>query len=784
MTSPAAAAVPAAASSDRRPASAAGERRRPPRPPRDRGPATGPSPKPSSMTAHAAAAAGTSRRSGGGCSVGGVRIRPSPARGAAGTAAHRCPSISRSCSTRAKRPLRLRHSTMCWAVTGPTPGSVSSCATLAVLRSIFAAGPARLRPRSRADPAPPARRRAARGRLTGRVGRGRNADRDLLAVDDPAREVEPGQIDARPRATGGRRAHRPPAPRPAPRTTPGPRDPPGHADHQLLRRPRRPPWPWGLRRSPPRPTRSLRRWAPRRRPTAGRPRTGSACGRDVHTPTAATTAATTATSTNATAPGRPGSRRTPCRAPARRPAGATGAATRRRHAAARWAALDAAFAPSASPTAGAVHASSQVQTACAGRGESAAATATALRPTPARSAGSAPRRAGRRGRERFEAQLDAKSAVDAPRQAIANLWTTADDVDNSATADRPSVRTAAAAAPVPRPSSGTTTTPTSPVPTCAPITAPTSDTSSRATSRRSRSRAATSSARAAAPRWCTARSTGPSPAACTASSTSRCAARAVVRTFSSGRMRPCATCSSGFTASAVPTSAAAAPIRPPRRSRSRVSSGEEHAAARGDVRRRGRDLVDCPRRRRRRRPRRAPRSPGPCTAARESTTRTRSDPTSSAANRAASQVPDSSRDRCTETTADAPGVERGAVAGRERGGRGPGGLDVEAPVGQRRAELARVDVDALAPHPGAQPHLERHHADARAAPRRPSGREEVESVTTATGTTSSLSAPTGSEPRSSTRRTPRPTSACAGPAPVHAVRVAAPAQHVLRRRAP
>src|SRR5215213_2664658 len=36
---------------------------------------------------------------------------------------------------------------------------------------------------------------------------------------------------------------------------------------------------------------------------------------------------------------------------------------------------------------------------------------------------------------------------------------------------------------------GTTTTPTSPVPTCAPITAPTSDTRSRATSRRSRSRA-------------------------------------------------------------------------------------------------------------------------------------------------------------------------------------------------------------------------------------------------------------------------------------------------------
>ena len=90
MTIPAAAAVPAAASSDRRPAPRQASDGGRARDQRDRAPAR-PSPIPSSITAQAAAAAGTSRRSGGaGRSVGGARIRPSPARGAAGTAAHRC----------------------------------------------------------------------------------------------------------------------------------------------------------------------------------------------------------------------------------------------------------------------------------------------------------------------------------------------------------------------------------------------------------------------------------------------------------------------------------------------------------------------------------------------------------------------------------------------------------------------------------------------------------------------------------------------------------------------
>ena len=89
MTIPAAAAVPAAASrtGDRRPRRARRARRRRTRPARTGHRAR--APKPSSITAQAAAAAGTSRRSTGGRSVG-VRIRPSPDRGAAGTGVHRC----------------------------------------------------------------------------------------------------------------------------------------------------------------------------------------------------------------------------------------------------------------------------------------------------------------------------------------------------------------------------------------------------------------------------------------------------------------------------------------------------------------------------------------------------------------------------------------------------------------------------------------------------------------------------------------------------------------------
>ncbi|CAM5229609.1 hypothetical protein STENM223S_00667 [Streptomyces tendae] len=60
-------------------------------------------------------------------------------------------------------------------------------------------------------------------------------------------------------------------------------------------------------------------------------------------------------------------------------------------------------------------------------------------------------------------------------------------------------------------------------------------------------------------------STGALPARSAAISSRRAMALEAVLTFSRGSMRPPASCSSGFTASAEPNSAWAAPIRPPRR---------------------------------------------------------------------------------------------------------------------------------------------------------------------------------------------------------------------------
>ena len=80
------------------------------------------------------------------------------------------------------------------------------------------------------------------------------------------------------------------------------------------------------------------------------------------------------------------------------------------------------------------------------------------------------------------------------------------------------------------------------------------------------------SARSGLARWCTARSTGPLPARPTATSSRRAIALAEVRTFSSASMWPSTICSSGFIARAEPSRAAAAPIRPPRRRCSRVST--------------------------------------------------------------------------------------------------------------------------------------------------------------------------------------------------------------------
>ena len=130
---------------------------------------------------------------------------------------------------------------------------------------------------------------------------------------------------------------------------------------------------------------------------------------------------------------------------------------------------------------------------------------------------------------------------------------------------------------------------------------------------------------------------------------------------------PAPSCAPSPAARSDPAPRAAAASRPGRcpPAPPRPRSGLHGAAGPGCRRRRTRGTG----RRRPRQPprRRRPRSPSaaasaaastakprPIAVARESTTRTRSDPTSSAASRAASQVPDSSRERCTDTTPVAP----------------------------------------------------------------------------------------------------------------------------------
>ena len=107
------------------------------------------------------------------------------------------PSISRSCSTCANRPLRVRQSRMRCTVTGPIPGSPSSWSAVARLRLIVPAGaPAA----PGADAGPPRSRSAARGG----IGCGRYTDRHLLPVADPAGQVELGEIGAGQGSTGRR----------------------------------------------------------------------------------------------------------------------------------------------------------------------------------------------------------------------------------------------------------------------------------------------------------------------------------------------------------------------------------------------------------------------------------------------------------------------------------------------------------------------------------------------------------------------------------------------------
>ena len=114
------------------------------------------------------------------------------------------PSTSPSWSTLVNLPWASRHATIAAAITGPTPGRVSNCCTVAVFRLTGCAGPPL----------------AGRDARTGRAGSGRawahrtaqhrglsfdrrDAHHDLLAVVDLAGHVEPDGVGAVRRAAGG-----------------------------------------------------------------------------------------------------------------------------------------------------------------------------------------------------------------------------------------------------------------------------------------------------------------------------------------------------------------------------------------------------------------------------------------------------------------------------------------------------------------------------------------------------------------------------------------------------
>ena len=84
---------------------------------------------------------------------------------------------------------------MCWASTGPTPGSVCSCSSDGGVEVDRAAGAAR--------PPAPRRRRAAPVRTAAGAAAPAGPDHDLLPVDNPRGEVEAAQVDPGQRAAGG-----------------------------------------------------------------------------------------------------------------------------------------------------------------------------------------------------------------------------------------------------------------------------------------------------------------------------------------------------------------------------------------------------------------------------------------------------------------------------------------------------------------------------------------------------------------------------------------------------
>ena len=151
-------------------------------------------------------AAGTSRRS---CR------RASPAGTVTHEPSHATSPIVRVRCRRPRRvvrrwrtvPLASRHATIAAAVTGPTPGKVSNCSTVAVFRSTGSVGPERVSSTapSIADAATAGRRGAHRTSHRRRCTRwGSDADHDLLAVGDLAGHVQPDEIRSVERSARGR----------------------------------------------------------------------------------------------------------------------------------------------------------------------------------------------------------------------------------------------------------------------------------------------------------------------------------------------------------------------------------------------------------------------------------------------------------------------------------------------------------------------------------------------------------------------------------------------------
>ena len=270
----------------------------------------------------------------------------------------------------------------------------------------------------------------------------------------------------------------------------------------------------------------------------------------------------------------------------------------------------------------------------------------------------------------------------------------------------------------------------------------------------------------------------PPPPPARASSTSRCAARAVVRTFSSGRMRPCATCSSGFTASAVPT-----------QRRGRADPAARAAAVPGSRARR-----TCGSARRRPSPRPRPRPPVPPAVGgvRRGEHRVARGPCTPPASRPPARGRRRSRRPPTAPpptcpTAPATGAPRRPPTRPRPARRGSrpanaAGAGREVWTSRRRSASAAQSCVVSMSTPS-RPTCAPSRTDngTTRMPRcaaRPSGSEEVESVTTATGTRQ----PIESEPSSAAHA--RPTSACADQPQCMPSGLPRPAQHVLARPAP